>query len=129
MKKLFSILALSMVIGLFSSCVIVTHEETTPTYTFYFFNNSDYDIRDWYLLDKSGDPYYKHNDGYAEPVNEREISSIKDLKPGLYKVYYEYKNGSSHTTSYCDFTSDVTYKVYEDDFYKGKPRSAASTEN
>lgn len=125
MKKLFSILALAMVIGVFSSCVIVTHEESTPTYTFYFFNNDDYDIRDWYLIDKSGNEYSKHSDGYAEPVNEGEISSIKDLKPRLYKVYYEYKNGESHTTPYCDLNSDITYKVYEDDFYKGKPRSAA----
>ena len=56
MKKLFSILALAMVIGVFSSCVIVTHEE--PTYTITFYNDlpdsSRNDIFDWYAKNDAG---------------------------------------------------------------------------
>ena len=49
MKKLFPILALSMVIGLFSSCIIVTEK---PTYTVYFDNDTPSQVYDWYLKDK-----------------------------------------------------------------------------
>ena len=61
MKKLFSILALAMVIGVFSSCVIVTHDEVVPTYTITFRNElSDVvqnrvhinDVFDWYAKNR-----------------------------------------------------------------------------
>lgn len=128
MKKIFYILITALVISLFSSCIIVATPEE-PTYTFYFFNNDDYDIRDFYLEDEYGNTYSKKDDGYAEPVDVGEISSIKNLKAKEYRLYYQRKySGQEFYTGYFYLDSDATYKVREKDIYSGKPRSAASAE-
>ena len=126
MKKIFPILLVTMILGLFSSCILIT-PESEETYRFYFFNNSEYEIRDWYLIDRSGNTYSKYNDGYACSIDSGEISSIKDLKKQDYKLYYEYYRSShinSCETDYIEIYSDTTYKFKEDAFYDGAPRSA-----
>ena len=81
MKKLFSILALAMVIGVFSSCVIVAHEE--PTYTLYFTNDTQSYVYDWFLKDKNDKNYAKSSD-YCEIPSGRTAS-----KSGLDKKDYQ----------------------------------------
>ena len=129
MKKLFSILALAMVISLFSSCIIVaTEDKPDPTYSFYFFNNTDYEVRDWYLLDRKNNMYTKYDDNYACEIRSREISSISGLHERDYRVFYEYYDGIGRKhqeyTDYFELKSHTTYKLYENSFYEGKPRSA-----
>lgn len=130
MKKIIPILLLSMILGVFSSCIIIPPEEST--YTFYLFNNSDYDIRDWYLIDRNNNIYSKYDDGYACSLDSGEISSIKDLKERDYYLFFEYYDGLGHknqyTTGLFELKSDTTYKVYDGNFYAGKPRSATSAE-
>ena len=130
MKKIFPILLLSMILGVFSSCIIIPPEEST--YTFYLFNNSDYDIRDWYLIDEYDEIYSKNNDGYACPIDSGEISSIKDLKKRDYYLYFEYYDSvgylNKRITNLFRLESDTTYKMIEKTFYEGKPRSATPAE-
>ena len=129
MKKIFSILLASMVIGLFSSCILVTPESET-TYSFYFFNNTNNDVKDWMLIDKYGNTYSKYDDGYACPIESGEISSIKDIKERdyyLYCIYDEWPGYSTYTSGYFELDGDTTFKLHEKSFYEGKPRSAEVT--
>ena len=129
MKKLFSILALAMIIGLFSSCIIVATSEPEPeppTYTFYFFNDTNDDIRDWYLIDRKGKIYSKQNDGYACPIDEGEISSKKGLRQKDYLIFYEYEHGTKNKTSYFTLDSDTTFRLSNRSITSGKPRSAGN---
>ena len=135
MKRLVSLLLIAYTAILLSSCVIVTNEsvpEPEPTYSFYFFNNSDYEVRDWYLLDKDNNQYSKNNDGYAVKVEGGEISKITGLKKRTYRVYYEYYDSTNRFhkeyTNYFDLDKDVTYKFVENTFYEGSPRSVQSAE-
>ena len=131
MKKLFSIFALTMVIGLFSSCIIVgvAQEPEPATYDFYFENDSDKDIRDWYLLDRNGNRYSKQNDGYACPIEYGDRSSIKNLRSRDYRVFYEkYTNSSNtsytqHYTGFFTLDSDVTFYLDSTTISRGKPHN------
>lgn len=127
MKKLFPVLLLAMIIGLFSSCIIVTNQDDSETtYTFYFFNNTNEIIRDWYLIDRNDHIYSVHGDGFAEEVKKGNISSIEGLKARDYKVFYEYENSGSYTSGFFSIRQDSTFKVSENNCYSGVPRSAAN---
>ena len=132
MKKFFSTILLLSAVLMFSSCIIYTNDDDThytpPTYDFYFNNNSNYDVRDFYLEDRNGNKHSKINDGFACSVSKHEIQSITGLQRGEYRLYYEYydslENLHKYYTNYIDLNSDTTYKLKEDDFISGTPRSA-----
>ena len=131
MKKLFSALIILVSVLMLSGCFFYvedTSSYTPPKYDFYFNNNTDYDVRDWYLEDRNGNRKSKINDGYACPIYSREISSIKDITKGDYRLYYEYydnfDNLHKYYTNYIELNSDTTYKLQENTFISGKPRSA-----
>ena len=110
MKKLFSIFAITMVIGLLSSCVIVAHEE--PKYTLTFVNNlansSRNDIFDWYAKNDSGSKYVVSK--YATHVTSGGgISKLRDLYKDDYCVIFTFDD----TTD--DYDGD---KYYKTDFFR-----------
>ena len=124
MKKivpLFFILFISM---LFSSCIYIGDLPPEETYTFYFFNNTDMDIDDFWLEDRYGNRYYKINDGYACPVDSGEIQSIKQLRKKDYRVYFLKSNGKDYLSGYTTIDSDTTFKALDKNFYTGAPRTA-----
>lgn len=117
MKKIATIIMITLTAILLSSCVINVTPEST--HSFYFYNDTNMDIRDWYLLDKDGKIYSVHKDGYAEPVAAGRYSHISGLKSKLYQVYYEYENGTEHKTGWFDINSDATFKPYDNKCYTG----------
>ena len=129
MKKIFSILTLAIVISLFSSCIIVAHNDPDPElfyYNFYFFNDTGNDIRDWYLVDRNGNRYSKVNDGYANRCDAHEISSIKNLLSRDYYIFYEYEYDHHQiTTGYFNLNSDTTFRLSNAEITSGRPRNAA----
>ena len=132
MKKLFPILALSMVIGLFSSCIIVAEK---PTYTVYFDNDTPSQVYDWYLKDKY-DNNYTISDSYCEVAPYR-TSSMSGISEGDYKFYFcifstrakDYYVAVPHDNdSYYHIEKDVTFCLSEETPYNGSPRSVVSPE-
>ncbi len=130
MKKLFPVILLTMIIGLFSSCVIVTTEE--PKYTIYFNNNKQY-IYDWYVKDDDGRNHVL-SDNYC-PVQVNTVSAISNLPKDNYQVWFCIFSHSSprgdtnvylHTDSYVYLDQDVTFNFYEFNYTGGRPRSAVS---
>ena len=117
MKKIATIIMITLTAILLSGCVINYVPETT--HTFYFYNNSNMNIRDWYLLDRDGKMYSVHNDGCAEPVEAGKYSRISGLRSKYYQVFYEYENRTQHTTGFFDINSDATFKTVDNRCYTG----------
>lgn len=131
MKKLFSILALSMVIGLFSSCVIVTHEE--PTYTLYFCNDTKVQhVYDWYLKNKNNTEF-AISDSYCE-VPTRTSAGLSGLSKDYYQIWYcVYSTRTDdfyvHSADYVYLDSDVTFYLSDLTCVRGSPKRSATLEN
>ena len=123
MKKLFSALIILASVLMLSGCFFYVEDNsssyTPPKYSFYFKNNSSKDLRDFYLEDKDGNKYSKVNDGYANPINRGETLVIKNLEKKQYRIVYQTENYSFFTTEYFPMDSDKTYKVKEDELYRG----------
>ena len=134
MKKLFSILALAMVIGVFSSCVIVTHEE--PTYTVYFNNDTPSHVYDWYLKHKYGNRHAASDD-YCD-IKAYRYDSISGIKEGDYKFFFCFlstiKNDyyiafPEEESTFYHINKDVTFYLSEQTPYNGTPRSAVGSDD
>lgn len=120
MKKIFSILALSMVIGLFSSCIIVTHEEPVPTYTITFRNElSDVvqnhvhinDVFDWYAKNKK-DKNFVVSDSATLVQADGGTSRLRDIPRDYYQVIFTFDDT---TDSYSDDTYYISDEFYLDE--------------
>lgn len=134
MKKLFSALIILASVLVMSSCVIVASDSTPdPTYTLYFFNDSENThIYDWYLKDDGGHNYEKSKD-YV-PVKPGEISSISDLHKDYYQVWfcvYSSPNRDTdvytHTKNFVYLNSDTTFRLASESYRDGRPRSVSSS--
>ena len=111
MKKLFPILALSMVIGLFSSCIINVNS-SKHSITFYndLPDSINNDIFDWYAKNNAGTTYSVSS--YATPIRSGGRSStIDDLREDYYVVIYTFDDT---TDSYDGDTYYETDKFYLD---------------
>lgn len=125
MKKTFLILLCVLLLPLFSSCIIVTHE-----YDITLFNNSDYLVTDWYVEDEDGRNYTKSSD--FVPVQIDQESTIKNLDEDTYRVVLSFILFPESEDYFCSnfvyLDEDVVYKVYHDRFYSrsqenpGEPR-------
>ncbi len=129
MKKLFPILALSMVIGLFSSCIIVTEK---PTYTVYFDNDTPSYIYDWYLKDKDGNNHVHDPNSYRE-IAAYQYDRLTGVEEDDYQFYFcllatRTQSIYSYTESYYHIERDVTFYLSEQKPYNGSPRSAVGYE-
>lgn len=130
MKKLLSILMISLTAVILSSCIIVAHEE--PKYKFYFVNDTLSPVYDWYLKDEDGDNHAKSS-GYCEIP-----PGAYSYKSGLSEDYYQLWFCPLQTiasdyyvhTDYIKLDEDTTYYLNLDRFYDGKPnnRSAVNEE-
>ena len=133
MKKLFPILALSMIIGLLSSCIIVTEK---PTHTITFYNDlpdsSRNDIFDWYAKDSSENTFAVSSS--PTPVSSGGGSSrLRDLAENRYYVVFTFDNTTDSYDNDTFYMSDTFYLDSDKDFvleettrkYKVSVRSAA----
>lgn len=123
MKKIISVLLLALTLSLFSSCIIVADPDAlnqSPTYCFYFKNDRNIDIRDFYLEDRKGNVYSKGNGVDAYGCEAGETLVIKNLERKDYKLFYQY--GYETLTEFGWFTmdSDKTFVLSEKTLYKGK---------
>lgn len=117
MKKLFPILALSMVIGLFSSCIIVTEK---PTYTITFYNDlansRRNDIFDWYAKDSSEKTFAISKD-YPTPISSGGGSSrLRDLPEDRYYVVFTFDDTTDSYDNDTFYMSDTFYLDSDKDF-------------
>lgn len=133
MKKIISVLILLASVMMLSGCFWVINDDedySYQKYNFYFYNDSDYKIRDWYLEDVNHNQYSRVNDGYANPIESGELHTIKDLRKRDYRVFYEYLDAKDdkhqYYSNYFTLSSDTTFKVSDKHFHDGRPRSAES---
>lgn len=121
MKKLFSIFALAMVIGVFSSCVIVAHEEPKYTITFYndLTNTARNDVFDWYAKNDSGSKFAASSS--AVPVSSGGGSSkLRDLYKDDYCVIFTFDDSSKYDgvifykSDFFRLEKDVDFVLTED---------------
>lgn len=128
MKKIFPVLLLSMIIGLFSGCIIVPLDR----YTFHFYNNTPSYVYDWYLKDKD-ENYYMVSDEY-NVVAPDHYDSLSNLREKDYRVYFcvlstVKKDFYAVSENFIHVDRDCTYYLQEDICYGGSPRSAVLSEN
>ena len=128
MKKIFSILLLSMILGLFSSCIIVPEDR----YTFTFYNDTQTYIYDWYLKNKY-DINFTMSSDYCD-VPPGYYSSMSDLREDEYQVYYCLLSNVKQDVYVCSeyffrVNKDCTYYLSQDDCWAGGPRSAVTSAN
>ena len=103
MKKLFTILIISLTVTILSSCIIVTN--TDPNYNFTLENNStDRVVRDWYVKNSNNENItyvIKNSTNIIEPGSSATISGIPT---GTYYVAFRvYRNGSTEFYYSKDF--------------------------
>ena len=117
MKKIATIIMITLTAILLSSCVINVTPEST--HSFYFYNDTDRDIRDWYLIDEDKNIYSVHKDGYAEAVSAGRYSHISGLKTKYYRVFYETIYYESYKSDFFYIDSDATFKPSNKKCYTG----------
>ena len=110
MKKLFTILIISLTVTILSSCIIVTN--TDPNYNFTLENNStDRVVRDWYVKNSNNENItyvIKNSTNIIEPGSSATISGIPT---GTYYVAFRvYRNGSTEFYYSKDFYIDRNLK-------------------
>lgn len=110
MKKLFTILIISLTVTILSSCIIVTN--TDPNYNFTLENNStDIVVRDWYVKNSNNENItyvIKNSTNIIEPGSSATISGIPT---GTYYVAFRvYRNGSTEFYYSKDFYIDRNLK-------------------
>ena len=110
MKKLFTILIISLTVTILSSCIIVTNTDTN--YNFTLENNStDRVVRDWYVKNSNNENItyvIKNSTNIIEPGSSATISGIPT---GTYYVAFRvYRNGSTEFYYSKDFYIDRNLK-------------------
>ncbi len=111
MKKIFPILLLSMILGVFSSCIIIPPETVEePTYTITFHNDlSDTnrnDVFDWYAKNESGKTFAVSSN--PTPVSSGGgTSKLRNLRKNNYCIVFTFDD----TTDYDD-EGDTFYESY-----------------
>ena len=123
MKKLFSIFAITMVIGLLSSCVIVAQEE--PKYTLTFHNNMPdlmtrygehiNDIFDWYAKNRSGTKYAASSHA-VQVVADGGVSKLRDLPKDDYRVIFTFDNTVDYPDEAVYYQTELFYLNQDLDF-------------
>ena len=124
MKKLFSALIILASVLMLSGCFFYVEDNsssyTPPKYNFYFKNDTSYDIRDFYLVDRNDKVYSKGDGKTAYACDAGETLVIKDLEKRDYKVIYEYSKNDIYEFGWFYLDSDKTFVLTEKQLYKGK---------
>lgn len=128
MKKIFPILLLSMILGVFSSCIIIPEDR----YTFNFYNDTPSTIYDWYLKNRDDTNFTMSSDYCDVPAGY--YSSMTDLREDEYQVWYcifsnVKRDVYYYSENFFHVDRDCTYYLSHDDCWAGGPRSAVSTDN
>ncbi len=128
MKKLFPVLLLTMIVGLFSSCVIVTTESAPPTYSMTFSNDTQSHVYDWYVKDSSGKNYPISENNYCE-VPRGTSSTKSGLKENDYQMWFCLLSTRTadvylYTQRYTHLNQNQVFYLSEQAFYA---RSVAGT--
>ena len=122
MKKIISVLILFAAVFMMSSCIIVAGDtdDEPSTYSFYFKNDTNKDIRDFYLEDRNGNKYTKGNGVNAYDCAAGETLVIKNLSVKDYILIYQYNYETPTEFGWFKMDSDKTFSLYEKCLYKGK---------
>ena len=117
MKKLFPVLLLAMIIGLFSSCIIVTNPDGDNYYNITCHNTSDTHITDWCVVRNGKKTYAKSvNSAHIDPNGGS--ATLYNLPEGRYILYVAFTTNPSYEEGdYIEskqFTLNKNYDVYVD---------------
>ncbi len=138
MKKLFPVLLLAMIIGLFSSCIIVTND--TAKHTITLRNNleddEDNDIFDWYAKNMS-DQKFAISSTPVGVSSDGGVSRLRDIPQDYYKVIFTFDDTTDNNDNDTYYVSNKFYLDSDKDFilegrhssYTATVRSATGTEN
>ena len=124
MKKLFPVLLLAMIIGLFSSCIIVTND-TSSTHRIKCYNDTIKPITDWCVkhVDSNGTDYTYANSEENCTIASGASDEIRDLKTGYYSICITFVQTTAlhpddyEQTNEIYLNKDVTFDVAERKFY------------
>lgn len=124
MKKLFSALIILASVLMLSGCFFYVEDNsssyTPPKYNFYFKNDTNKKIRDFYLEDRNGNRYSKGSVETAFACEAGETLVIKDLSNKDYLLIYQYEGSAPIEFGYFTIDSDKTFVLSEKRIYKGK---------
>ncbi len=128
MKKIFPALMLTMIVGLFSSCVIVTTSDTpTPTYAITFCNESNDNVIDWYVKN-SKDKRFAISDDFCI-VTRGSTSKLWNLPKDDYKVLFAFLPNTYYQTNYIELNVDTEFHIYSGSSYTTRVRSAVVSDS
>ena len=109
-----------------SSCVINVR---SGYHKMYFYNNTDFDVDDWYVKNPDGEKFAKRT-YESVPVDAWETSSISNLPEDDYQVWWRYSVGYTdiflHSLGFVELEEDTTFKLKTKSFVKA--RNTASTD-
>lgn len=116
-----------MVIGLFSSCIIVgVAEEPEPTtYSITFCNEYNDDVIDWYAKNNAGKKFLKSETWNI--VHPDDTSKLKGLRRDYYKVLFSYLPDQYYESNYIYLNEDVCFILVGKTDYSFNSRSAVNT--
>ena len=119
MKKYVPLFAIILTTLILSSCILVL-----PTYTMYFYNDTNNTVFDWYLKNDNGTNFTISED-YCE-VPPKHYSSKSGLTEGYYQVWFctfsaAGRDAYYYSENFVHLNSDTTYYLKSDDFYTGSP--------
>lgn len=106
MKKIFPLLLISIILSLFTSCVIIDRRFYSVTVC----NESGDDICDWYIKDEFNNKYALSSDFCI--VLDGYESNSKELPYGFYKICYSFIPNVYKETNYFYLTSNTKLYVY-----------------
>lgn len=120
MKKLFPVLLLAMIIGLFSSCIIVTNPDGENYYNITCHNQSNTYIQDWCVV-RNGKKTYAKSSGCAKIAPNTGTATLYNLPEGRYILYVAFTTNPSYEEGdYIEtreFILNKDYDVYIDQTY------------
>lgn len=130
MKKIATIIMITLTAILLSGCIINVE---SVTHTMYFQNDSPTQyVYDWYLKDTNGKKYTISDDYCPVPCNSS--SYISGLFRKDYQVWFcIYSNPRTdvylHSAGFVNLDSDTTFRLSDESYYGGAPRSAGKAIN
>lgn len=110
MRKTLSVLFLSVIAVIFSSCLMVdlkfgSHYGSNV----YMYNDTSNQIQNWYIQSYQGNVYSPTNANTSVASGDNAV--LENVTSGYYRVIVEFSNSNTYTSAYSYITKDTNYHI------------------
>lgn len=110
MRKTLSVLFLSAIAVIFSSCLMVdlnlgSHYGSNV----YMYNDTSNQIQNWYIQSYQGNVYSPTNANTSVASGDNAV--LENVTSGYYRVIVEFSNSNTYTSTYSYITKDTNYHI------------------